>query len=113
MRNRSSPSAIACVGVDDPVQLTEQPQVLAHPHAFGEGQVTGGKADILGGRAAFPAQREATDLDPARVRGYHTQQHQQRGGLARTVRPEQRDPFAGAELDVDAVDRARAPVVLD
>ena len=44
------------------------------------------------------------DLDAALVGDDRAEQHQQRRGLARAVRPEERDAFAGVDDDVDAVD---------
>ena len=94
-------------GIGDAVELAVQLQVLAHAHALGERQVAGRESDALGGLAAMVREVEPADRDVARVGRHDAEDHEQRRGLARAVRAEQRDALARVHDHVDAVDRAR------
>ena len=99
--------------VGEPVELAVQLQVLAHAHALGERQVARREPDERRGVAALLRERVAADRDRPRVRADDAEDHQQRRRLARAVRTEQRDALTRVHDEVDAVDRARPPVVLD
>ena len=51
-------------------------------------------------------------FDVALVRFHHADDHVERGGLARAVRPEQPDDFAGTHFHRNAVDDAPAAIGL-
>ena len=86
---------------------------LPHPEALGEGQVAGGEADLGHGLAPLLRQGVARHAHPARVGEDGAQHHQQRRGLAGAVGPEEADPLARADDQIDPVDGADALEVLD
>jgi hypothetical protein len=101
------------IRIGDPVQLPVEPQILAHAHALGQRQVAGREADAFRGLTAVLREVEAADRDRAFVGRHDTQHHEERGGLARAVGPEQRDALARVHDQVDTVHRAIAAIVLD
>ena len=112
MRNRARPAAIASTRVDDPVELPEELQIFAHAHALGEREIAGREPDVRGRLAALPIERVPADRHRPGIGTDHTEHHQQRRGLARAVRSEERDALPRVDDEIDAVDRARPPVVL-
>ena len=93
------------VRIGDAVELPVEAQVLAHAHALGQRQVPRREADALRGAAALVREIEAADRDRARVGRHDAEDHQQRRGLARAVRAEQRDALPGVHDEIDTVDR--------
>ena len=100
-------------GFRDAVELPVEAQVLADTHALGERQVAGREPDALRGPAALVREVESADRHRTLVGRDDTEDHEQRRGLARAVRAEERDPLAGVHDEVDTVDRPVAAVVLD
>ena len=114
----------ADIGQPDPDQRFGKPLVDLTPRQAGEtagiGEVVARrqpivKADRIGQIADPPldferlAQRvEAGDLGAPLGRLGEPEQHQDRRGFARPVRPQYADDLAGADLEVDMVDRHRA-----
>jgi hypothetical protein len=99
-------------GIGQAVQLAVQLQVFAHAHALRERQVARRESDALGRLAALVREIQPTDRDFTCVGTHDAEDHQQRRRLARAVGAEQRDALPRSDDDVDAVDRARPPVVL-
>ena len=93
--------------ISQAVELSVQLQVLAHAHPFGEREITRREAHTLGRLTALALQIEAADRHVTRVGADNAEDHQERGGLARAVRTEERDAFTGVHEHVDPVDRAR------
>ncbi len=101
------------VRIGDAVELTVEAQVLTYTHPFGERQVSGREPNALRRPAALPGEVEPADRDRAGVGRHHAEDHEQGGGLAGAVRAEQSDALPLVHHEIDSVDRAVAPVVLD
>ena len=86
------------------VEAGEHAERLLDPEPFGQGEVAGGEADLFHGLGAAARQSVTAQLDGALVGGDGAQQHEQRGGLARAVGPEEADALAGRDGDADAID---------
>ncbi len=87
------------------VETGEDRERLAYPEAVGERQVARDEADLRHGLRSLLRQAMPEDLDVALVGDDRTEQHQQRRRLAGAVRTQERDALAGADDDVDTVDR--------
>ena len=85
------------------VETGEHAERLAHPEPLGQRQVAGGEADVLHRLGTAAWQGVAAQRDGALVRGDGAEQHEQGGGLARPVRPEEPDPLPGRDGDADVV----------
>ena len=76
------------------------------------GRYPAAKPDTFGGPAALVREVEAADRHGALVGRDDAEDHEQRRGLARAVRTEQRDALPRVHHEVDPVDRAVTAVVL-
>ncbi len=92
-----------------PVELPEQADQLGHPGGLGQAAGLQHAADLAGrhGRRGGPAQ----DPDLTGGRRAQPQHGVDRGGLARTVRAEQRHRLAGLDIEGHVVQRLDVGVV--
>src|SRR5436190_420180 len=102
--------ALAWIG--NAVQLRIQREVFGHAQPLGEWEIPRREPDLLRGRAPVMRKVVPADRHVAGVGFHRAEDHEQCRGLARAVRPEQRDSLAGADNEIDAVDGTRAPIIL-
>ena len=91
-------------GVGDTAQLGEELQGLVHLETVGQGQVPGSETDAAHRLRPLARQLELAEVHGALVGADRPQRHQQRGGLAGAVGPDDRHPLAGLHPQRHAVD---------
>ena len=96
----------------EPVEAGRVAQVLAAGEAAVEADGVGEVADPTLDLAGMSGRIEADDARLAARRLGQTEEHEDRGGLARAVRPEQPEDLAGSDLQIELVDRGQRVVAL-
>ena len=99
-------------GAGDAVELGGVAQVLAAGQAAVEADVVGQVADLALDRERLAGRVEADDADDAPGRLGEPEQHQHGRRLAGAVGPEQPEDLAGADRQVERVDRGEVAVLL-
>ncbi len=87
------------------VEGGEQHEGLEHGHSIRQRDVARGESHLCHRSGASRGQPVTHELDRSSIGFDGTEQHQQGRGLAGTVRPDDPDPLAAADLEVQSVDR--------
>jgi hypothetical protein len=101
----------ADLGVRLPAHLQRERDVVPHRHVGEQRVVLEDDADVavLGRHAR---DRASVDRNLALGRSGESSHHHERGGLARSAGPEERDELAAPDVQIDRIDRRRARVAL-
>ena len=95
-----------------PAQLADHHEVLAPGERLVEGGILGRDPDVARRPGCFGHDVEAGDRGPAAVGHGQGREDPDRGGLARTVRPEHTEDRPGGHVEVDAGERDGLAVAL-